>query len=437
MTATPFPLQLRALDQDRLRRYREHLAFYEGDQWAGRARRGERRLVLNYARAFVDKITSYLFEGHALQVRPRDPLDRAATERARQAEQAWRAVEAANGLERLDFETELDCAVLGDGAYKVTWDVDEGRVRISAPDVQGIFVWRAPDDASRIEAVASQYAAGDAPLPSASLPLSPSAVEHLVTERWTAETFELWRGPELERREANPYGFIPFVVFPNVSEPKQPWGSSDIGPLAEPNRELNRAFSQLSQILELSGNPIAVLEGVAGSQDISVEPGAVWEVPERARAYLLDLLQGGGAALHRDYIDLVYRTLHDLGESPRTSFGQNPAGLSGVALNVDLDPVARKVARKRLIRTPVYERRAMLALRLLARYEGLAIDGLQAEALWGPVLPADRSRQVADERSLVEAGIRSRRSASERLGSDDPEAEWQRVQEERAALPGG
>ena len=300
-------------------------------------------------------------------------------------------MEAANGLERLDFETELDCAVLGDAAYKVTWDVEEGRVRISAPDVQGIFVWRAPDDASRIEAVASQYAAGDAPPATSSLPLSPSSVDNLVTERWTKETFELWRGPELERREANPYGFIPFVVFPNVSEPKQPWGSSDVGPLAEPNRELNRAFSQLSQILELSGNPIAVLEGVAGSEDIAVEPGAVWEVPERARAYLLDLLQGGGAALHRDYIDLVYRTLHDLGESPRTAFGQNPAGLSGVALNVELDPVARKVARKRLIRTPVYERRAMLALRLLARYEGLAIEGLQAEALWGPVLPADRS----------------------------------------------
>ena len=430
MTTAPFPLQLRALDHDRLRRYRQHLAFYEGDQWAGRARRGERRLVLNYARAFVDKITSYLFEGRALQIRPHDPLDRAAAERARLAEQAWRAVEAANGLDRLDFETELDCAVLGDAAWKVTWDVDEGRVRISAPDVQGVYVWRAADDSARIEAVASQYAAGAAPFAADPLPLSPDVVEGLVTERWTRETFELWRGPALERREANPYGFIPFVVFPNVSEPKQPWGSSDIAPLAEPSRELNRAFSQLSQILELSGNPIAVLEGVAGSQDIAVEPGAVWEVPERARAYLLDLLQGGGAALHRDYIDLVYRTLHDLGESPRSAFGQNPAGLSGVALNVELDPVARKVARKRLIRTPAYERRALLALRLLARYEGLAIEGLRTEAQWGPVLPADRSRQVADERSLVEAGIRSRRTAAANLGEEDPEAEWRRVREE-------
>ncbi len=430
MTAVPLPLHLRTLDHDRLRRYRQHLAFYEGDQWAGRARRGERRLVLNYARAFVDKITSYLFEGHSLQIHPRDRLDTAAAVRARAAEHAWRAIDSANGLSRLDFETELDCAVLGDAAYKVTWDVDERRVRISAPDVQGVYVWRRPDDSASIEAVASQYSAVEAPQPPASLPRTTTVSDHLVTEYWTDETFELWRGAALERREANPYGFIPFVVFPNVSEPKQPWGSSDVGALAEPNRELNRAFSQLSQIIELSGNPIAVLEGVAGSEDISVEPGAVWEVPERARAYLLDLLQGGGAALHRDYIDLVYRTLHDLGESPRTAFGQNPAGLSGVALNVELDPVARKVARKRLIRTAAYERRARMALRLLARYEGLPIEGLEAEAVWGPVLPADLSRQVADERSLVESGIRSRRTAAANLGDEDPEAEWRKVREE-------
>ncbi len=199
------PLQLRALDQDRLRRYREQLAFYEGEQWQGRPRRGERRLVLNYAKAFVDKITSYLFEGRALQVRPRDPLDRAAGERARVAERAWRAVEEANGLARLDFETELDCAVLGDAAWKVTWDVEEGCVRVSAPDVQGVYVWRRLDDASRIEALASQYAAGGAPTATAGV--SPVAVEGLVTEYWTAATFELWRGTELERRAPNPYGF--------------------------------------------------------------------------------------------------------------------------------------------------------------------------------------------------------------------------------------
>jgi hypothetical protein len=257
-----------------------------------------------------------------------------------------------------------------------------------------------------------------------------------VTEYWTAGTFETWRGDELVEAAGNPYGFIPFVLFPNVKEPKQAWGASDIPPLVESNRELNRAFSQLSQILELSGNPIAVIEGVNASQDIAVEPGAVWEVPEKARAYLLDLLQGGGVKLHTDYIDLVYRTLHDLGESPRTAFGHNPQGLSGVALNTELDPLAKKVARKRRIRTAVYERRAMLAMRLLSRFGGLDITDLRPVMHWGPVLPIDRSREVADERGLVAAGIHSRRTAAAILGVDDPEAEWARVREESGVEAG-
>ncbi len=423
------PARLRRMDEERMRRYRENLDFYEGRQWVGRARRGERRLTFNYAKAFADKVTSYLLTGASVQIEARDGDSPGGRARARAAEQALREVEAANALAQLDFETELDCAVLGDGAYKVTWDPAERQVRVTAPDVQGIYAWRVPDDPSRLVAVASQYTLEEAgPSPSF------DAQRTTVTEYWTPKFFELWHGEELVRRDPNPYGFIPFVLFPNLREPKQAWGSSDLPPLIESNRELNRAFSQLSQILELSGNPVAVLEGVTGSQDIAIEPGAVWEVPERARAYLLDLLQGGGVALHRDYIDLVYRTLHDLGESPRTAFGHNPQGLSGVALNTELDPLARKVARKRLIRSAVYERRAMLILRLLAQYTGLDIEGLRPVMHWGPVLPVDRAREVADARTLVAAGIVSRRTAAAQLGTDDPEAEWAKVIEEGQAL---
>jgi len=413
------------MDEDRRRRYRDNLAFYEGRQWEGRARRNEKRLTFNYAKAFADKVTSYLLNAQSVQIEARDGDTPAGRERIRAAERRLREVEAANALAQLDFETELDCAVLGDAAYKVTWDPAEEMVRVTAPDVQGIVAWRVPDDPARTTAVASQYRLAREGSAAAS-----QATEGLVTEYWTAGVFELWHGTELAERVPNPYGFIPFVVFPNVREPKQAWGASDIPPLVASSRELNRAFSQLSQILELSGNPIAVLEGITGSQDIAVEPGAVWEVPEKARAYLLDLLQGGGVALHTDYIDLIYRTLHDLGESPRTAFGHNPQGLSGVALNTELDPLAKKVARKQLIRTAVYERRATLILRLLHQFTGLDIEGLRPAMHWGPVLPIDRSRQVADERSLVEAGIQSRRTASAHLGAEDPEAEWARVRDE-------
>ena len=87
-------------------------------------------------------------------------------------------------------------------------------------------------------------------------------------------------------RKSNPYGFIPFVTYPNLREPKKFWGISDLCQLMLSQRELNRAMSQLAKILELSGNPIAVLENVEESEDIGVRPGAVWNLPEDARFYL-------------------------------------------------------------------------------------------------------------------------------------------------------
>src|SRR5688572_26390039 len=108
MTAgTPIPEQLGRLDSPRLRAYRENLAFYRGQQWAGQARRRERRLVFNYAKALVEKTTSYLMSGVAFVVdeadaarSDREPFDKLRTQpldglRAQQAvrtEQVLRAV---------------------------------------------------------------------------------------------------------------------------------------------------------------------------------------------------------------------------------------------------------------------------------------------------------------------------------------------------------
>ena len=97
-------------------------------------------------------------------------------------------------------------------------------------------------------------------------------------EAWTNRDFSLWVDDVLLEDRPNPYGFNPYLIFPNLREPKQFWGSSDIPALIEPQRELNRAFSQLSTILERSGNPIALLEGVEDAQDIAVQQGAVWGV---------------------------------------------------------------------------------------------------------------------------------------------------------------
>jgi hypothetical protein len=268
--ALTLPQQIARADTSRLRGYAELLSFYQGDQWPGPLRRRERRLTFNYAKAFVEKATSYLMSGMHAVVDPEDSSPEEA-ERARRAERALEDVAEQNGLAQLDFDTEIDAAVLGDGAFKVTWDPIERRVRVAAPDVQGLFVSWLGDAVSRIWRVASRYELTPDEVEIAFGPVTtrgrrPASVSRRgrveVVEGWTATTFELWLDGALVEEKANPYGFIPFVIYPNLREPKQFWGTSDLPAIREPVRELNRALSQLSMILELSGNPIAVLENV-------------------------------------------------------------------------------------------------------------------------------------------------------------------------------
>jgi len=450
----PLPQRLASMDLSRLQAYRENLEFYRGLQWTGPQRRRERRLTFNYARAIIDKTAAYVMNGLSILLLPGE--DSPEGERlARRAEAALREVHEANHLDQLDLDSEIDCSILGDAAYKVTWDPQEGQVRVSAPDVQGLFVWWLGDDVSRIWRVALRYTLTAEELELAYPHLLPGEgaslrwarpwrlrnSQHTLVEAWTAQGFQLWVDSQLMEERPNPYGLVPFVIYPNLREPKQFWGLSDIPPIREAVQELNRAMSQLSMILELSGNPIAVLENVTEAQDIAVQPGAVWELPERARAYLLDLLQGGGVGLHVDYVNLLFRVLHDLSETPRTAFGENRQALSGVALQMEMDPLVKKVQRKRLIRAAALKRRTELVLRLLERHAGLeGLSTLRPQVAWGPVLPQDRSRLVEEEARLVGAGIRSRRTAAQTLGTSDPAGEWRRWLEEAralAALPQG
>jgi len=426
------PTQLTHRDTDRLRRYKELLDFYHGQHWEGYARRGEKRLTFNYAKVFIDKVTSYLMSGINFTIEAIQDSDEARA-RARRAEAALYQVYADNNLEQLDLDTEIDCAILGDACFKVIWDAETKRVRVTAPDIQGIYAWWAGDDTARVWRVASKYN------------LTPDEAEILykvrpkgktasIVEVWTARDFELWLDNAQVEKKPNPYGFIPFVIYPNLREPKKFWGISDLTQIMEPQRELNRAMSQLSRILELSGNPIAVLENVEESEDIAVKPGAVWNIPEDAKAYLLDLLQGGGVGLHINYIDLLYRILHDVSESPRAAFGGTSRDLSGVALEIELQPLLQKVRRKRIIRTAVYKQRNELILKLLEKYQNESFGDNHLRVVWSPILPRDLSRLIANEQILIQSGIHSRKQAMDEIGVKDPEMEFDRWLEERETI---
>ncbi|MFC1955948.1 phage portal protein [Chloroflexota bacterium] len=193
------PAQLTRLDLDRVRSYRELLDFYYGQQWEGRERRGERRLVFNYARVFVEKITSYLMSGINFAVDAFEDSGEARASAQRVEEALYRVYED-NNLEQLDLETEIDCAILGDACYKVIWDATENKVRVTAPDVQGIYAWWSGDDTSRVWRVASKYSLSEE---EAELlyDMKPKSKTATVVELWTDHDFELYLDNALMERQ--------------------------------------------------------------------------------------------------------------------------------------------------------------------------------------------------------------------------------------------
>jgi len=421
------PSQLARIDTNRLADYTNNLNFYKGTQWEKTGR--HRQLVFNYAKVAIDKVTSYLMQGLTFAFYPTDSTDELKAKVVR-AEHLLQDVYQTNNLQQLDWETEIDTAILGDGCYKVIWDPDEKCIKITAPDVRGIYAWWIGDDLSNVWRVASRYK-----LTKAEADLLYGATKAAtVTELWTSKDFELFLDNDRIESKPNPYGFIPFIIFPNLREPKQFWGTSDIPSVKQPQRELNRAVSQLSRILELSGNPIAVLENIGSSEDIQVQPGAVWTIPEDAKAYLLDLLQGGGIRLHIDYIDLIYRCLHDISETPRAAYGGTERDLSGAAMQIELGALLQKVTRKRTIRSNAYHHRTDMVLRLAARYMNENLDGITHRVVWGEILPTDTQRQAQNEQLLVQAGVHSRRTAMDEMGIMDPDEEFTRWLEEREKI---
>jgi len=428
------PGEITQADAMRLAGYRVYMDFYNGYQWEGLPAPNEKRLTFNYARVFVNKAASYLMgKGVSFAVEAPDGSGEEGKRAAQHAEALLQACYERSSLALVDLDTAVDSAALGDGAFKVTWDHEAGAPSVSAVDPATLFCVRQADDYRRLLKVRQVYGVG-----SQGLGASAYSPAQQVVEEWTADALEVWRDGVLEKRVPNPYGAIPYVVFPNLRVPKEPWGQSDLVDVMAVNRDLNSRLSILSHILEVSGNPIAVLENVTDSTGIKVGPGRLWELPKDAKAYLLDLLSGGGVGLHIEYINLLYRAMHDLAEMPRTAFGDGEGtAKSGVALEIEMQPMLQKVARKRSIWTVALEERSRMILRLYAlRGDDMAaqvIDGksgFQVRVVWPPILPSDRTEMVRQETALVAAGIHSRRRAMDMLGEGDSEAEWSRVLEE-------
>jgi len=423
-------------DAERLRRYRVYQDFYDGKHF-DRPRRGRSSLVLNYARAIVDKGVSYLLGGGVgFAVEPADERDPQARARAQQAEALLYRVYWDNDLDVVDLQAALNGAILGDSVFKVAWDAARARIRVINVDPATFFARWAGDDLSELRAVELRY-----PLEAAEARrlygVSGGGATRRVVERWTPAELVVLVDEQAVRQGPNPYGLLPFVHVANLRPPNTFWGASDLRDVIPLNRELNERVSDQADVIRYHADPPVVFKGVDSHSDLAVGPGTVWDLPADAAVELLEW-RGQPPAVQA-HVEFVLRAIYEVAETPRTAFGDSGRLLSGVALETELRPIVQKTLRKRAHWTAGLRRRNALVLRLAERM-GLAAPGsfapYHSRVVWPPMLPQDRSREVADAIALVAAGLRSVRTAMDLLGVEHPEEELARVLADRAALHG-
>lgn len=423
-------------DSQRFARYADARAFWRGDQWQSRIRRGDRRLTFNYARTLIRKVASYALSKPVTFSIP----DSAA------AEKDLNDLLDELDAPELDLSLLVEASMIGDAAIKTTWSNDEKRPLIAPVDPAQLLAWADPANRTRLYRVRHAYmllGAAIAPTFGADQ-VDTTGLNALrfypVLEDWTDDRWQVTIAGQPVIDRANPYGWIPYSILHNDPRAGALWGSSDLADLYDPCRELNSRLTTLSKILEMSGAPIAVLEGVDSSEGLTRQPGAKWEIPAESKAYLLDLLASQGWRLHVDYVEQLRLTLHDLAETPRTAFGDTGRPLSGAALEVEIQPLVQKVNRKRQQLKPFYRRRNQQLLSLMEQFGQKASYGqLRTLPIWPSILPSDREADARIGAQLVASQIRSRRSVAADLGEEDPDAEMLKISEEitqlAAALP--
>lgn len=443
-------------DPARFSRYKSYLDFYNGNQWLEKRKPGERRLTVNYARGFIHKGTSYLM-GKPVRFELVPDNGAGGEAEALRAQEVLAGMWDDNSLALIDYDAAVDAAVLGDCAFKVTLQGVEysavpkplvagggkpgppgksHKVVVRSVDVMGLSAGWRHDDMRRLTWVnecnrMTGYQITELYGPEGLPPGSKVENSYKVDERWSDQEVTIKVSGKLVHRQPNPYGFIPYVIVPNLSRPRQFWGLSDLEDIVSLNSEFNVRVSILSQLLQMSGNPVLVLENVDSSEGLRVGPGAIWTLPEGSKASLLELLKDGGVGLHLDYINLLYRMMHDLTELPAAGFGRDQApgaGSSGVALEQLLYPVVQRVARKRRI----WDEALDLRNRMMLALAGLPV--LRSRFTWADVLPKDRAALVTQEVGLVVSNIHSLETARRTLGDEQPELENGRISQEHLDL---
>lgn len=408
--------------------------YYAGEHAIRRARRGEGMppTPRNLTALFVDTVTDHM---GAASVSFGDGDVAAALE------DYYRQALALEDAEILDFDTEIAASVDGDAAWKVTWDDQEQRPRIASVPPESLWFETRPDNPREVTRIAQQYKLSADAFPvlfADSLALGTSR-EAWVTEEWSNDRWRVWLNDDVKLDVPNPYGWMPYCHIPNWKNPGETFGRGDPERIRDLQDRLNYAEADLDDTMALAAAVVAFF-GLDEQMQPAIRPGAAWTfTDESTRVEIIDFLKGNHGTQVLEYVKQIRQEAHDIARVPVSALGNTSRNLSGFALQTELGPLIRLVARKRLTRTAAHRRRAMLIASLGAQFGGQPemSPAMIPSVSWSEAVPADRADELANAEAEVRIG-RDLAQVLRSIGVEDPIAELEaRKQQNNEGLPGG
>ncbi len=223
--------------------------------------------------------------------------------------------------------------------------------------------------------------------------------------------------------DVRPYDRIPAAWIQNLGVMGVAQGISDLEGVIELVEEYDHLAGKQTRIVDYYSSPTLVFKGISAG-DLNKDVRTILFLPADGEASFLEW-SGSGPDVEAQ-LSRIRDAIAEMAQVPAVAFGQPETGgsnISGVALEILYGPLLAKTRDKRAGWSPPLE--YVMGVALGAANHDVPPEDVRA--IWADALPVHGQEQIAQETEAVAAGLRSKRTAMNRLGTEDPEAELKRI----------
>jgi hypothetical protein len=221
---------------------------------------------------------------------------------------------------------------------------------------------------------------------------------------------------------------IPAAWIRNKSILGMPYGVSDLRDVYPLVQEYDHVASKWTRIIDYYAAPHLAFEGVTKPADgkIQMETGTAFHIPLGSKMYYVEK---GPQPDVETCLGRIRDAISEISQVPAIAFGdadRTGAQISGVALRVLYGPLIAKTRDKQANWGPALEHLMALCLRASGeRFHDVTADRVHVH--WQDPLPENVQEMVAAEVAKVTNNLSSRRTAMNRLGTENPERELRSI----------